>query len=299
MEHINNIIDSEEYNITEQYVQCVLMVGEAPVIGISYRFSKATFDPERAKQAAREDAIKQLFGLEAYHQKRLRKVSAPNSVDEAIAELANSEERDVKLTFGNVDCQSTLKEYAGKLGEPHGDLPRDLAELGPTARRIAELGKRTILRGNVAEVTAIADSPFAQVFEIKNDADLMKLTDMSFDDLPKVIFIDPSLTLQPNAVIKKYQICLDAPAGTLVLDKEKFFKARLASKIDEYEKRNNEHAGRGCVFIEDQCEINELSKMSELFRPKRIFIDIEFGLDLTMLKGYTPVSEGRSGYYEA
>lgn len=73
MAHITSIIDSEEYVVTEQYVQCVLMVGEAPVIGTSYRFSTSTHDPERAKVAAREDAIKQLFSLEAYHQKRLRK----------------------------------------------------------------------------------------------------------------------------------------------------------------------------------------------------------------------------------
>ena len=72
IDYISGLIDSEDYIVEEQYVQCILMVGEAPVIGISYRFSKATHDPERAKKAARDDAIRQLFSLEAYHQKRVR-----------------------------------------------------------------------------------------------------------------------------------------------------------------------------------------------------------------------------------
>ena len=72
MDHINGLIDSEEYVVEEQYVQCILHVGEAPVVGISYRFSKATHNPEMAKKAARDDAIRQLFSLEAYHQKRIR-----------------------------------------------------------------------------------------------------------------------------------------------------------------------------------------------------------------------------------
>ena len=78
LDHINSLIEKEHYVVEEQYVQCILMVGEAPVIGISYRFSKATHDPERAKKAARDDAIRQLFSLEAYHQKRIRpKVISP------------------------------------------------------------------------------------------------------------------------------------------------------------------------------------------------------------------------------
>ena len=72
MDHINGLIDSEEYVVEEQYVQCILHVGEAPVVGISYRFSKTTHNPEMAKKAARDDAIRQLFSLEAYHQKRIR-----------------------------------------------------------------------------------------------------------------------------------------------------------------------------------------------------------------------------------
>lgn len=78
IDHINGLIEKEDYVVEEQYVQCILTVGEAPVIGISYRFSKATYDPERAKKAARDDAIRQLFSLEAYHQKRIRpKVISP------------------------------------------------------------------------------------------------------------------------------------------------------------------------------------------------------------------------------
>ena len=78
IDYINGLIDSEDYIVEEQYVQCILMVGEAPVIGISYRFSKATHDPERAKKAARDDAIRQLFSLEAYHQKRIRPMANGN-----------------------------------------------------------------------------------------------------------------------------------------------------------------------------------------------------------------------------
>ena len=78
IDYINGLIDSEDYIVEEQYVQCILMVGEAPVIGISYRFSKATHDPERAKKAARDDAIRQLFSLEAYHQKRIRPIANGN-----------------------------------------------------------------------------------------------------------------------------------------------------------------------------------------------------------------------------
>lgn len=75
MDHITSLIDSEEYVVEEQYVQCILHVGEAPVIGTSYRFSKATHNPDMAKKAARDDAIRQLFSLEAYHQKRIRNLN--------------------------------------------------------------------------------------------------------------------------------------------------------------------------------------------------------------------------------
>lgn len=78
LEHVLGLIEREEYVVNEQYVQCVLHIGEAPVIGTSYRFSKATHDPDQAKKAARDDAIRQLFSLEAYHQKRIRpKVISP------------------------------------------------------------------------------------------------------------------------------------------------------------------------------------------------------------------------------
>lgn len=79
MDHICGLIDKEEYVVEEQYVQCILAIGEAPVIGISYRFSKATHNPDMAKKAARDDAIRQLFSLEAYHQKRIRpKTTCPD-----------------------------------------------------------------------------------------------------------------------------------------------------------------------------------------------------------------------------
>lgn len=74
IQHIESLIEKEEYVVEVQYVQCILHVGEAPVIGTSYRFSKATHNPDMAKKAARDDAIRQLFSLEAYHQKRIRHV---------------------------------------------------------------------------------------------------------------------------------------------------------------------------------------------------------------------------------
>lgn len=72
LDHINQLIEKEDYIVEEQYVQCILHVGDAPVIGTSYRFSKVTHNPDMAKKAARDDAIRQLFSLEAYHQKRIR-----------------------------------------------------------------------------------------------------------------------------------------------------------------------------------------------------------------------------------
>ena len=131
IDYINGLIDSEDYIVEEQYVQCILMVGEAPVIGISYRFSKATHDPERAKKAARDDAIRQLFSLEAYHQKRIRPMAngnfqeplganfetgilSPGTPYVGLSEAA----RDL---IGSVDA----KEPDEKLPLMHGDNPFD------------------------------------------------------------------------------------------------------------------------------------------------------------------------------
>ena len=124
MDHICGLIDKEEYVVEEQYVQCILSVGEAPVIGISYRFSKATHNPDMAKKAARDDAIRQLFSLEAYHQKRLRpKMDAQildlklgNQFEEPMAE------RDVPLMFNGINCQEALKEY---LASPESKMTSD------------------------------------------------------------------------------------------------------------------------------------------------------------------------------
>ena len=132
IDYINELIDSEDYVVEEQYVQCILMVGEAPVIGISYRFSKATHDPERAKKAARDDAIRQLFSLEAYHQKRIRPMANGNfqeplganfetgilspgtpyvGLSEAIHDLIGSvTEYAEGLSKGNVAITSMLKQ---------------------------------------------------------------------------------------------------------------------------------------------------------------------------------------------
>ena len=122
IDYINGLIDSEDYIVEEQYVQCILMVGEAPVIGISYRFSKATHDPERAKKAARDDAIRQLFSLEAYHQKRIRPMTNGN-----FQELLGANFETGILSPGTpyVDLSKAARDLIGSVDakEPDEKLP--------------------------------------------------------------------------------------------------------------------------------------------------------------------------------
>lgn len=155
MDHITSLIDSENYVIEEQYVQCILMVGEAPVIGTSYRFSKATYNPEMAKKAARDNAIRDLFCLEAYYQKRIRKVGMGNAYAASSDPNANTidikignpfegmAERDVKLGFYGVDCQAALKEFGGAASQT--DPTKDLVD--------------SIKKSNVDGYTPVAGSP--------------------------------------------------------------------------------------------------------------------------------------------
>lgn len=84
IDHINGLIDTEEYVVTPQYIQCILMVGEAPIIGTSYCFHQNHIDVPAGKASARRDAIAKLFDAEAYHQKRLRK----NSVSKTTVDIA-------------------------------------------------------------------------------------------------------------------------------------------------------------------------------------------------------------------
>lgn len=72
MEYIKSLIDDVEFIIDPQVIVCKLKVGEATVVGTSYCFSKSSYDEEAGKKSAYNDAIKQLFDLEAYHQKRIR-----------------------------------------------------------------------------------------------------------------------------------------------------------------------------------------------------------------------------------
>ncbi len=120
-DHVLGLIDSEYYVVEEQYVQCILMVGEAPVIGTSYRFSKATHNPEMAKKSARENAIRELYTLEAYHQKRLRKYECDSPAGDTPSidgekttqpeEYKVMAERDVTLMYGGVNCQEMFKDH--------------------------------------------------------------------------------------------------------------------------------------------------------------------------------------------
>lgn len=75
MEHVLSLIQDTQYEVDPQVTICKLTVGDVTIVGTSYCFSKSTFDPERGKKSAYDDAVKQLFALEAYHQKRLRAVS--------------------------------------------------------------------------------------------------------------------------------------------------------------------------------------------------------------------------------
>lgn len=154
IQHIESLIEKEEYVVEVQYVQCILHVGEAPVIGTSYRFSKSTHNPEYAKKAAREDAIRQLFSLEAYHQKRLRggmgKCYAESTADDAkeiSLDLGNPlnpfegmAKRDVPLMYGGVNCQEALAEYVEGLNDQTQEAV--LAQAGA----LADLCNRTVLK---------------------------------------------------------------------------------------------------------------------------------------------------------
>ena len=72
MEHIKSLIDDVEFITDPQVIVCKVNVGEATIIGTSYCFSKSSYDEGAGKKAAYNDAINQLFDLEAYHQKRIR-----------------------------------------------------------------------------------------------------------------------------------------------------------------------------------------------------------------------------------
>lgn len=217
-DHIESLIDSEDFVIEEQYVQCILTVGEAPVIGTSYRFSKATHDPDMAKKAARDDAIRQLFSLEAYHQKRLRPVPGQdrpvgiklgNQFEEPMAE------RDVPLMFNGINCQEALAEFCKtndtKLGE------KDQLQL-ETENLVAGLNKHH-----------------------------------------------------------------EVPVSSLAL------------KICEFENRRQNDVPR-FLNIETMEEVKELNSWLH-FKPERIFIDPESGIDTSLLLDYAQNTEGRLGQY--
>lgn len=72
MEHIKGLIDDVEFISDPQVIICKMKVAESTIIGASYCFSKSSYDEEAGKKSAYNDAIKQLFDLEAYHQKRIR-----------------------------------------------------------------------------------------------------------------------------------------------------------------------------------------------------------------------------------
>lgn len=104
-EHVLSLIDDVIYDIDPQVIVCKLIVGEAVIVGTSYCFSKATYDPERGKQSAYNNAIDQLFSLEAYHQKRLRNLSYADRIKLAASGPTES-------------CSSLAKVLASITGNP-------------------------------------------------------------------------------------------------------------------------------------------------------------------------------------
>lgn len=174
LDHINSLIEKEHYVVEEQYVQCILQVGEAPVIGISYRFSKATHDPERAKKAARDDAIRQLFSLEAYHQKRIRpgmgNFYSESTDPDAIPLNLNfgnpfegMVKRDVTLEFGGVNCQEALTEYAEGLSKDSAAITSMLKQ----TNAMADLCNSTVLK-EPEPITAEDQAKAEELIQLQN-----------------------------------------------------------------------------------------------------------------------------------
>lgn len=70
LQALEKIIDEVTYDISPQVIVCKLRIGTAAVVGVSYCFNTASFDPERGKRAAYMSAIESLRDCEAYHLKR-------------------------------------------------------------------------------------------------------------------------------------------------------------------------------------------------------------------------------------
>ena len=194
IDYINGLIDSEDYIVEEQYVQCILMVGEAPVIGTSYRFSTSTHDPERAKIAARDDAIKQLFSLEAYHQKRLRK--DPTGLGHFYVEDTSDTADVVDIKFGN-----PYQGMAKSLAQPTQLQPIPDSTL---ASRLAEYENRLNEGGKAC-------------LYIESETEIAELNELNDFFKPKHIHIRPDLKLDTTS-LKGYCVVVEGRDGDYVLN---------------------------------------------------------------------------------
>lgn len=71
-EHIDSLIKAVGYDSWGCVINCYLTVGDATIVGSSYCFDMNNQNIEMGKTSAYNDAIRQLWHLEAYHLKRLR-----------------------------------------------------------------------------------------------------------------------------------------------------------------------------------------------------------------------------------
>ena len=223
IDYINGLIDSEDYIVEEQYVQCILMVGEAPVIGISYRFSKATHDPERAKKAARDDAIRQLFSLEAYHQKRIRPMTNGNfqellgaNFETGILSPGNPYvglSKAARDLIGSVDA----KEPDEKLPLMHGGNPFDgMAKSLAQPTQLQPIPDST-LASRLAEYENRLNEGGKACLYIESETEIAELNELNDFFKPKHIHIRPDLKLDTTS-LKGYCVVVEGRDGDYVLN---------------------------------------------------------------------------------
>lgn len=71
-EHIDSLIEDVEYKTSGCAFTCYLTVGDATIVGNSYCFDMSNQNRAKGMESAYNDAVSQLWHLEAYHLKRLR-----------------------------------------------------------------------------------------------------------------------------------------------------------------------------------------------------------------------------------
>lgn len=69
-QYIESLIEKVEYKYSGTATSCYLTVGLAIVVGTSIPYDHEKYDKTIGEESAYEEAINQLFILEAYHLKR-------------------------------------------------------------------------------------------------------------------------------------------------------------------------------------------------------------------------------------